>query len=149
MWALHYYLKKEYVFNDSIPVFNQINSVIIFFISLSIFLASMAKSAIFPFTTWLPRAMEGPTPSSAISYGALSVHVGILLLIKTQEIWQHSVYFKTILFIFGITTAILSNLISLVQSNIKGQIAYATASQIGIMLIELRDRKSTRLNSSH
>lgn len=58
-------------------------------ISLMILLAAIAKSAQFPFSSWLPRAMEGPTPSSAIFYGSLSVHMGLFLMIRTFPFWKY------------------------------------------------------------
>jgi NADH:ubiquinone oxidoreductase subunit 5 (subunit L)/multisubunit Na+/H+ antiporter MnhA subunit len=59
-------------------------------IGLMLLLTAMAKSAQLPFTTWLPRAMEGPTPSSAIFYGSLSVHMGAFILIRTHALWSES-----------------------------------------------------------
>ena len=52
-------------------------------------LAAAAKSAQIPFSSWLPRAMEGPTPSSAIFYGSLSVHLGVFLMLRTFPFWEH------------------------------------------------------------
>ena len=139
MWGIHHVWHSNVNFQniDVLPHNIYTNSILVQFILLMLLLATMAKSALYPFTTWLPRAMEGPTPSSAISYGALSVHMGIFLLIKTYAIWQHSVLFKIILCAIGIITAVVSTLISNTQSTIKGRIAYATAAQVGLMCIEL------------
>jgi NADH-quinone oxidoreductase subunit L len=81
--------------------------------------------------------MEGPTPSSAIFYGALSIHAGVFLLIRTYELWSHRPGVKILVGGIGLITFILSTLQGRVQANIKGQIAYASVAQIGIMFIEL------------
>lgn len=107
------------------------------FISLMIVFAAMIKSAQFPFTSWLPRAMEGPTSSSAIFYGALSVHLGVFLLLRTFPYWESLVIVKTIVLSVGAITWIISLLISQVQSSVKTQIAYSSASQIGLIFIEI------------
>jgi NADH:ubiquinone oxidoreductase subunit 5 (subunit L)/multisubunit Na+/H+ antiporter MnhA subunit len=107
------------------------------FISLMILVAAAAKSAQFPFTAWLPRAMEGPTPSSAIFYGSLSVHIGAFLLLRTFPFWEHQLFIRFLVAGLGVTTAILASLIARVQSTIKSQIAYGSAAQIGIIFIEI------------
>ena len=67
-----------------------------------IIIAASGKSAQFPFCFWLPRAMEGPTPSSAIFYGALSVHLGVFLLLRTDPIWSYHYVTRAIIFIIGL-----------------------------------------------
>ena len=109
----------------------------ILLISLLIFIAASGKSAQFPFCFWLPRAMEGPTPSSAIFYGALSVHLGVFLLLRTSPIWSSEYLSRIILFIIGLLTVVIAVLAEKTQSNIKGQVAYASITQVGIMFIEL------------
>jgi NADH:ubiquinone oxidoreductase subunit 5 (subunit L)/multisubunit Na+/H+ antiporter MnhA subunit len=106
-------------------------------ISLLLLLSAMAKSAIFPFSSWLPRAMEGPTPSSAVFYGSLSVHIGAFLLLRTYHFWEHQVSMRVVVIIFGLLTAILATLSARVQSNIKSQIAYSSLAQIGLIFIEI------------
>lgn len=138
MWGLHHTWHTQVNFENIVQFHpSELHYTSSVFIAVMLLLAAMAKSALFPFTTWLPRAMEGPTPSSVISYGALSVHMGILLLIKTYAFWQHLLFFKILLFALGVITAVISTLISNTQSTIKGRIAYATAAQIGIMCVEL------------
>lgn len=100
-------------------------------------LAAMVKSAQFPFSSWLPRAMEGPTTSSAIFYGSLSVHIGVFLLIRTAPIWENIPAFPWIIGSIGILTAMVGTVTSSVQSTIKTQIAYSSATQIGIMFAEV------------
>ena len=102
-----------------------------------ILLAAASKSAQLPFSSWLPRAMEGPTPSSAIFYGSLSVHFGVFLLLRTFPLWEEQISIRILIAILGLTTAIISSLISRVQSSVKTQIAYASIAQIGLMFIEV------------
>ena len=106
-------------------------------LSALIVLASMGKSAQFPFCFWIPRAMEGPTPSSAIFYGALSVHLGVFLLLRTSAIWEHLWIAKGIVLMVGLITSLIAALSERTQSNIKGRIAYASITQVGIMYIEI------------
>lgn len=107
------------------------------FISLFMIIAATGKSAQFPFYNWPSRAMEGPTPSSAIFYGALSIHAGVFLLIRTSPIWSSSTICEIVIFCIGFITVFLSSIQAKVQANIKGQIAYSITSQIGIIFIEL------------
>jgi len=106
-------------------------------LSSVILLAVLGKSAQFPLSYWLPRAMEGPTPSSAIFYGSLSIHAGVFLLIRTFSIWYYTDGFTWVVGGIGLTTAILSTSFGRVQANIKGQIGYASIAQVGLMLVEL------------
>lgn len=106
-------------------------------LSLSILLPVLSKSAQFPFCYWLPKAMEGPTQSSAIFYGSLSIHVGVFLLIRTMPVWSHTPGFNYVLLVFGLMSAVSATLCAQVQSNIKGQIGYASIAQVGLMLVEL------------
>lgn len=107
------------------------------FIGGMILLAALAKSAQLPFSGWLPRAMEGPTPSSAIFYGSLSVHIGAFLLLRTFPIWEHQAGIRIFIAGTGLLTALITTLISRVQPTVKGQIAYSSAAQIGIIFIEI------------
>lgn len=107
------------------------------FASLMIVFAATAKSAQFPFTFWLPRAMEGPTPSSAIFYGSLSVHIGAFVLLRTFPFWEHLFWVKFVVVVIGLITAIISAATSMAQPSVKAQIAYSSAAQIGIIFIEI------------
>lgn len=106
-------------------------------LGLSLLVTALIKSAQFPFSYWLPRAMEGPTTSSAIFYGALSVHMGLFLLLRTYPLWHGSVWLRIIIAILGLVTAVVSSSVARVQSSIKTQIAYASITQIGLMFIEV------------
>jgi NADH:ubiquinone oxidoreductase subunit 5 (subunit L)/multisubunit Na+/H+ antiporter MnhA subunit len=107
------------------------------FIALGILVAASVKSAQGPFASWLPRAMEGPTPSSAIFYGSLAVHMGVFLLLRTTPFWEHVVLAKWIVGGLGLASATYAFFTARVQSNIKSQVAYASITQIGLMFIEL------------
>jgi NADH-quinone oxidoreductase subunit L len=107
------------------------------FIVCMIILPATIKSAQFPFTTWLPRAMEGPTASSAIFYGSLSVHIGVFLLLRTHPFWEDMLWAKIVIIVIGAITAIMATMIARVQPTVKTQIAYSSAAQIGLMFIEI------------
>lgn len=106
-------------------------------IAVFILLASVVKSAQFPFSSWIARAMEGPSPSSAIFYGSLSVHMGAFLLLRTHPFWENLLFIKILVGVIGVITAVLTNAIARVQPSAKGQIAYSSASQIGIIFLEI------------
>lgn len=113
------------------------HSMIGFAISFLIFISAAAKSAQLPFSSWLPRAMEGPTPSSAIFYGSLSVHIGAFILMRTYPFWEHQIAFRAFVIFSGLLTSILATFTSRVQSSIKSQIAYSSIAQIGLIFIEI------------
>jgi NADH:ubiquinone oxidoreductase subunit 5 (subunit L)/multisubunit Na+/H+ antiporter MnhA subunit len=108
-------------------------------IILSVFLviAAAAKSAQLPFSSWLPRAMEGPTPSSAIFYGSLSVHMGAFILLRTYDIWGHLISIKILIILLGLATCFVATGIARVQTSVKSQIAYSSVAQIGIIFCEI------------
>lgn len=107
------------------------------FISAMILLTAAAKSAQFPFSTWLPRAMEGPTPSTAIFYGSLSVHLGVFLLLRTYPFWEHQWSVRIVIGGLGLVSALVATGIARVQSSVKSQIAYSSIAQIGLIFIEI------------
>ncbi|PWK28153.1 proton-conducting membrane transporter [Arcicella aurantiaca] len=115
----------------------QSHSFIGVFISLMILITAAAKSAQLPFSSWLPRAMEGPTPSTAIFYGSLSVHLGVFLLMRTFSFWEQQTSVRILIGLLGLSTAIITTGIARVQSSVKSQIAYASISQIGLIFIEV------------
>jgi NADH:ubiquinone oxidoreductase subunit 5 (subunit L)/multisubunit Na+/H+ antiporter MnhA subunit len=142
MWASHHLWHENITFlklENAELVHEHISSHsgIGIFIAAMIILAAAAKSAQLPFSSWLPRAMEGPTPSSAIFYGSLSVHFGVFLLLRTFPLWEEQTIARIFIAVLGLSTAIVATLISRVQSSIKPQIAYASIAQIGIMFIEV------------
>ncbi len=106
-------------------------------IPLVFLLVAAIKSAQLPFSSWLPRAMEGPTTSSAIFYGSLSVHMGVFLLLRTYPFWENNHVFQAIVIALGFATSIVATAISRVQSSVKTQIAYSSVAQIGIIFMEV------------
>ncbi len=142
MWASHHLWHENITFmklNNEQLVHEHLlgHSTIGLFISISILIAAAAKSAQIPFSSWLPRAMEGPTPSSAIFYGSLSVHFGVFLLLRTEHFWGEQLLARIIIGAVGFITALIAYPIARVQSTIKTQIAYASVAQIGIMFLEI------------
>jgi NADH:ubiquinone oxidoreductase subunit 5 (subunit L)/multisubunit Na+/H+ antiporter MnhA subunit len=81
--------------------------------------------------------MEGPTSSSAIFYGSLSVHIGVFLLLRTHPFWEDMLWAKIVIIVIGALTVIVATLIARVQPTVKTQIAYSSAAQIGLMFIEV------------
>jgi NADH-quinone oxidoreductase subunit L len=107
------------------------------FIAVMILIAAAVKSAQFPFSSWLPRAMEGPTTSSAIFYGSLSVHIGVFLLLRTYPFWEAIAGIKVAIIAIGLITSCIAASIARVQSTVKTQIAYASIVQIGLIFVEV------------
>lgn len=105
-------------------------------IALCFAVAAFAKSAQLPFAPWLARAMEGPTPSSAIFYGAIMIHSGVFLVILLQPIFEQSPFAMTLLVIVGLSTAIFSYIIGLTQTDVKSSMCFAITGQIGLMFVE-------------
>jgi len=99
--------------------------------------AAAGKSALLPFSGWLPRAMEGPTSSSAIFYGALSVHLGAYLLLRISPILDLSMWLSGAVVVLGLTTALYATLASRVQPDIKNSLAFASMAQVGIIVAEI------------
>jgi NADH:ubiquinone oxidoreductase subunit 5 (subunit L)/multisubunit Na+/H+ antiporter MnhA subunit len=142
MWMMHHFWHENIDFArllnyDLVHEHIESHTYTGIFISLMILLAATAKSAQLPFTAWLPRAMEGPTPSSAIFYGSLSVHIGAFLLMRTAPFWEQQYSVRILIGLIGLSTALVATSIARVQSSIKSQIAYASAAQIGIIFIEI------------
>ncbi len=108
-----------------------------FFISFVILVAALVKSAQLPFSSWLPRAMEGPTPSSAIFYGSLSVHIGAFLLLRTHPFWEHQTVIRVLIGFLGVLTCFVASMMARVQTSVKSQIAYSSIAQIGLIFLEI------------
>lgn len=141
-WYSHVLFHGSDHFSALAPLFSNpaqppAGAMALFVLSLLIVIAACGKSAQFPYCFWLPRAMEGPTPSSAIFYGALSVHLGVFLLLRTQPIWEYLFITRLMVFVIGLLTVIAAGISEKTQSNIKGQIAYASITQVGFMFMEL------------
>ncbi|NOV30775.1 proton-conducting transporter membrane subunit [Methylomonas sp. ZR1] len=141
-WMSHLLFHESQHFSQLLTMFDPNNIPPAGYASLAILswliiLAASGKSAQFPFSFWLPRAMEGPTPSSAIFYGALSIHLGVFLLLRTMPIWSYHYLPRLIVLSIGVLTVFVATLAEKTQSNIKGQVAYASIAQVGIMFVEL------------
>lgn len=106
-------------------------------ICVLLIVAVAGKSALLPFSGWLPRAMEGPTPSSAVYYGALSVHAGCYLLWRTGPFLAGSTFAQVLAGTIGALTAIHAVALGRVQTDVKASISYATLAQVGIIIVEI------------
>ena len=144
VWFCHHLFHSNISFNELAPSMKQLVQLnsggfrsTVLLVSLFFIFAASVKSAQFPFSTWLPRAMDGPTVSSALFYGSLSVHIGVFLLLRTYPIWSIALTPKIFIISIGLITAIVSSLIGSVQATVKTQIAYSSSSQIGLMFIEI------------
>ena len=93
----------------------------------------MGKSAQFLLHTWLPDAMEGPTPVSALIHAATMVTAGVFLVVRCSPIYEYSELALSVVTIIGMVTAIFAASVALVQTDIKKIIAYSTCSQLGYM----------------
>jgi NAD(P)H-quinone oxidoreductase subunit 5 len=107
------------------------------FIGTLLLVAAAGKSALVPFCGWLPRAMEGPTPSSAVFYGALSVHLGAFLLLRVSPIIELSLWLCLAVVGLGLATAVFAAVAGRVQTDIKGALAFASLTQVGIIVAEI------------
>lgn len=105
-------------------------------LALSLALAACAKSAQVPFTPWLARAMEGPTPSSAVFYGGVMIHAGVFLLIQNQTLFEQAPLAMAVLVVVGALTALHGYWVGLSQTDIKSSQIYAGALQLGLMFFE-------------
>ena len=108
--------------------FNSINLICIL-----LFIGAMGKSAQIFLHTWLPDAMEGPTPVSALIHAATMVTAGVFLVVRCSPIYEFSPFALSIITVIGMTTAFFAASIALVQNDIKKIIAYSTCSQLGYM----------------
>ena len=108
--------------------FNAITLICVF-----LFIGAMGKSAQFLLHTWLPDAMEGPTPVSALIHAATMVTAGVFLIVRCSPIFEYSQFAMNLVAIIGMITALFAASVALVQNDIKKIIAYSTCSQLGYM----------------
>jgi NADH-quinone oxidoreductase subunit L len=106
-------------------------------ICLLLFMGAMGKSAQFGLHTWLPDAMEGPTPVSALIHAATMVTAGVVLVARMSPLFEHAPDALAFVTVVGGTTAIFAATVGLVQTDIKRVIAYSTCSQLGYMFVAL------------
>ena len=106
-------------------------------ICLFLLLGAFGKSAQFPLFSWLPDAMEGPTPASALIHAATMVTAGVFMLVRVSPLLQHSETAKLLIAIFGLLTALIAAFSAINQYDIKKVLAYSTISQLGFMFIAI------------
>jgi NAD(P)H-quinone oxidoreductase subunit 5 len=99
--------------------------------------AVAGKSALLPFSSWLPRAMEGPTPSSAVYYGSLSIHAGCYLLLRAAPLLEQAPAARLLAGGLGAATALFAGITTRVQSDVKSSLAYASLTQVGLIVVEI------------
>jgi NAD(P)H-quinone oxidoreductase subunit 5 len=106
-------------------------------VCLLLLLAAAGKAAQVPFSGWLPRAMEGPTPSSAIFYGAISIHAGAYLLLRLQPILAQSRLASAMVVAVGLATAIYGTMSGRASADAKTSLAFASLTQVGVVFVEI------------
>lgn len=106
-------------------------------IAVLLIVAVAGKSALLPFSGWLPRAMEGPTPSSAVYYGSLSIHAGCFLLLRAAPLLEQAPVARLLAGVLGAATAVFAGITTRVQSDVKSSLAYASLTQVGLIVVEI------------
>ena len=129
-----HHLVGEGVWPNEVTGISPLNAAVIGGLLL---VAAAGKSALLPFCGWLPRAMEGPTPSSAVFYGALSVHLGAFLLLRVSPLFDRSDYLAAAAVALGLATAVYGYLVGRVQTDIKSVLSFASLTQVGIIVAEI------------
>jgi NADH-quinone oxidoreductase subunit L len=105
--------------------------------TLLLFIGATGKSAQIPLFTWLPDAMEGPTPVSALIHAATMVTAGVYMIGRNAVLFSHAPQTLAIVAVVGATTALMAGTIGLVQNDIKRVLAYSTVSQLGLMFLAM------------
>ncbi len=106
-------------------------------VGMLLLIAAAGKSALLPFSGWLPRAMEGPTPSSAVFYGALSVHLGAYLLLRVSPLLDAAPGLSVVVLLLGLLTALYAALVGQTQTDIKSALSFASLTQLGLIVAEI------------
>lgn len=106
-------------------------------VALLLVFAALGKTAQVPFSAWLPRAMEGPTPSSAIFYGALSIHAGAYVLLRCGPLLDEAPLARGALLVIGAGSALHAAVVGRVQTDLKSMLAYASMAQASLILVEI------------
>jgi NADH-quinone oxidoreductase subunit L len=137
-------IAKQFGSLDFATVFNQVKDLpveatagVITAISLLLLLGATGKSAQIPLYVWLPDAMAGPTPVSALIHAATMVTAGVYMIARASQIFLHSAFALDIVALVGLTTAFFAATIGLAQNDIKKVFAYSTVSQLGYMFLGL------------
>lgn len=114
----------------------QADSLTVILVMGGFLLAALAKSSQMPFAAWLARALEGPTPSSAVFYGSLMVHAGVFLLLRLEPLLSQSPTLMTVSLLLGLLTAGYGAICGLVQNDVKSTLIFSTQAQVGLMFAE-------------
>nr|YP_010638591.1 NADH-plastoquinone oxidoreductase subunit 5 [Saxifraga fortunei]YP_010642079.1 NADH-plastoquinone oxidoreductase subunit 5 [Saxifraga rufescens]WBQ51318.1 NADH-plastoquinone oxidoreductase subunit 5 [Saxifraga fortunei]WBQ55146.1 NADH-plastoquinone oxidoreductase subunit 5 [Saxifraga rufescens] len=138
-----YWITGSFEFRDLFEIFNNLsynNELNFVFVTLCVFLlffGAVAKSAQFPLHVWLPDAMEGPTPISALIHAATMVAAGIFLVARLLPLFIGIPYIMNVISFISIITVLLGATFALAQKDIKKSLAYSTMSQLGYMMLAL------------
>nr|QBK84273.1 NdhF [Zantedeschia aethiopica]QHN55083.1 NADH dehydrogenase subunit 5 [Zantedeschia aethiopica]QJF46822.1 NADH dehydrogenase subunit 5 [Zantedeschia aethiopica] len=138
-----YWITGSFEFRDLFETFNklihnnEVNSLFATLCASLLFLGAVAKSAQFPLHIWLPDAMEGPTPISALIHAATMVAAGIFLVARLLPLFIGIPYIMNLISLIGITTLLLGATLALAQRDIKRSLAYSTMSQLGYIMLAL------------
>nr|ANO44687.1 NADH-plastoquinone oxidoreductase subunit 5 [Calochortus albus] len=138
-----YWITGSFEFRDSFEIVNNmmhsngINSVFITLCAFLLFVGAIAKSAQFPLHVWLPDAMEGPTPISALIHAATMVAAGIFLVARLLPLFRVIPYIMNFISLIGVITVLLGATLALAQRDIKKSLAYSTMSQLGYIMLAL------------
>src|SRR4029079_16381100 len=133
IFAMHHWAGTA-MFSSGLPLLAGTQALIV---SLLLLLAASGKAAQVPFSGWLPRAMEGPTPSSAIFYGAISIHAGAYLLLRIQPLLAQSILASALVILIGVATAIHGTIVGRASADAKTLLAYASLTQVGVVFVEI------------
>ena len=106
-------------------------------LAIGFVVAALAKSAQLPFTPWIARALEGPTPSSAIFYGSIMVHAGVFLMLRLSPLLAQVPDVMAGLVVAGAATALFAWLVGLVQTDVKSALVFATVFQVALMFVAI------------
>jgi NADH-quinone oxidoreductase subunit L len=119
---------------DVLAKYNSIPAGALAFMGFSFLIAAAAKSAQFPFHTWLPDAMEAPTPISALIHAATMVNAGIYLLARFYPAFEAIIGWKTSVMLVGMISALITAIMAFIATDLKRALAYSTVSQLGYMV---------------
>ena len=124
----------SYQIADFLRRANEMPPEVLAFVAFAFLIAAAAKSAQFPFQTWLPDAMEAPTPVSALIHAATMVNAGVYLLARFYPAFEGVPGWTTAVVIVGVLSALLAGFMAVVATDLKRALAYSTVSQLGIMV---------------
>lgn len=133
VFALHEWAGNA-SFAGGMPALKEAQATVV---CLLLLLAAAGKAAQIPFSGWLPRAMEGPTPSSAIFYGAISIHAGAYLLLRAQPLLAETRTATICVIVVGVATAVYGTMVGRASADAKTSLAFASLTQVGVIFVEI------------